>query len=444
MKRLIYIGIILSLLATLYAFKVAYLKDKGIKTIVIDAGHGGHDSGCLGKDSKEKHIALKIALELGAKIQAKFPSLKIVYTRKTDVFIPLHKRADIANKHNADLFISIHCNASDNHSVYGSETFVMGLHKNDANLAVAKRENDVILKEDDHEDHYDGFDPNSPMSHIIFQMFQNAYLAQSIHFASLIQDEFKKIGRKNRGVKQAGFLVLYKTYMPSVLIESGFLTNLGEEKLMNSKEGRFKITNAIYKAFVNFKLDIEKHSSPTNSNTEKATPIQDKTIKTTIQKTATSNVNKDLNKASNVQNDIIEKDTNKAEIKTNSVNQSKKSISSKKSNNTLNKDSSDNTSVKTVNTPPQIIFSVQVASSNTSLSMADEKFKNLTDVREVKISGQYKYLSGQFKNIKEALTWQVAIRNIGIKDAFLVAFNGNQAISLSEAKQMQQKSVREK
>ena len=175
MKRLIYTGIILSLLVTLYAFKVAYLKDKGIKTIVIDAGHGGHDSGCLGKDSKEKHIALKIALELGAKIQAKFPSLKIVYTRKTDVFIPLHKRADIANKHNADLFISIHCNASDNHSVYGSETFVMGLHKNDANLAVAKRENDVILKEDDHEDHYDGFDPNSPMSHIIFQMFQNAW-----------------------------------------------------------------------------------------------------------------------------------------------------------------------------------------------------------------------------------------------------------------------------
>jgi N-acetylmuramoyl-L-alanine amidase len=194
-----------------------------LKTVVIDAGHGGHDHGCSGSSNKEKTVALNLALKLGALIEKNYPDVKVVYTRKTDVFVELYERAAIANRNNADLFICIHCNANPSSSPSGTETYVMGLHKTEANLNVAKRENDVILMEDDYSQHYDGFDPNNPASHIIFSLNQHAFMEQSILFASSVEKYFKtNSNRSSRGVKQAGFLVLWKTAMPSVLIETGF------------------------------------------------------------------------------------------------------------------------------------------------------------------------------------------------------------------------------
>jgi len=229
--------------------------------VVIDAGHGGEDPGAVGKICKEKDITLAIALKVGKCIEENYPTVKVIYTRKTDVFVPLHERAEIANKNHADLFISIHANATKNPEVYGMETYAMGLHTNDKNLEVAKKENAVIIFEKDYTLHYEGYDPNSPESFIIFSLMQNTYLAQSLEFAGYVQRFAREIAERNdRGVKQAGFLVLWKTTMPSVLIEVGYITNPSEEKYMASEEGQFQIATAICKAFGDYKQKIESNS----------------------------------------------------------------------------------------------------------------------------------------------------------------------------------------
>ena len=254
-----------------------------IKTIVIDPGHGGHDHGCNGKTSKEKNIALGIALKLGQYIENTYPEISVVYTRKKDVFIPLYKRAEIANRHKADLFISIHCNSTPTRSaravkVRGTETFVLGLHRADDNLDVAKRENAVILMEKDYKENYGDFDPNSPEAHIMFSMYQGAYLDQSILLASKIEKQFvAHAKRSSRGVKQAGFLVLRETTMPSVLIESGFLTNATEEKYLSTADGQKAMAMSIFKAFKEYKTEVEdlmvlKSEAKSLHNTAKSVP----------------------------------------------------------------------------------------------------------------------------------------------------------------------------
>jgi N-acetylmuramoyl-L-alanine amidase len=230
-----------------------------IKTVVIDAGHGGKDPGTHGLVTKEKDIALKIALEVGKLIKSNIPGVKVVYTRSTDIFIPLNERANIANRNKADLFMSIHCNANANSkAIYGTETYVMGLHKSEDNLEVVNRENAVVLQEDNYEENYDGFDPNSPVANIVFSNYQNAFLENSLKFAQLVENQFKnKAGRKSRGVKQQGFIVLWKTTMPSVLIEAGYLTNKEEEAYLNTQQGRSYIASAIYRAFKEYKQAVE-------------------------------------------------------------------------------------------------------------------------------------------------------------------------------------------
>ena len=208
-----------------------------IKTVVIDPGHGGHDPGCLGPNSKEKHIALSVALKLGKKLKEHYPNMEVIYTRQTDKFVELHERAAIANRSDADVFICIHANAAVP-AAFGTETFVMGLHKSAGNLEVAKRENSAILMEDDYETNYNGFDPNSDEANIIFSLYQNTFLDQSILLAQNVQKEFADYaGRYNRGVKQAGLLVLWRTTMPAVLIEAGFITNNSEETYLLVQEG---------------------------------------------------------------------------------------------------------------------------------------------------------------------------------------------------------------
>lgn len=230
-----------------------------LRTVVIDAGHGGKDPGCMTRRNRESHIVLKIALDLGRKIKAEMPGVKVIYTRMSDKFIELAERSAIANRNKADLFISIHVNASPSSSrVYGTETYTMGLHKTNGNLEVAKRENAVILKESNYEENYKGFDPNSPLAHIMLANYQHAFMNSSINFAQKVERSFRKgADRTSHGVKQAGFLVLWRTTMPSVLVETGFLTNPEEERYLASGEGQQEVAEAIYQAFREYKHEVD-------------------------------------------------------------------------------------------------------------------------------------------------------------------------------------------
>lgn len=229
-------------------------------TVVLDAGHGGKDSGNLGagKKYKEKNVALKIVLAMGKELE-KHKDIRVLYTRKTDVFIDLYKRGEIANRANADLFVSVHCNA--HHSqASGTETFVLGLHGNEQNLEISKKENEVIFLEENYELNYEGFDINTPESMIGLTLMQEEYLEQSISLASMIQDNFRdKLKRKDRSVKQAAFIVLHQTYMPSVLVETGFLTNSNEGKYLNSANGQQALSKAIANAILEYKETFDEN-----------------------------------------------------------------------------------------------------------------------------------------------------------------------------------------
>ena len=241
-----------------------------LKTVVIDAGHGGKDPGAPGRIKDEKTIVLSIALKLGDYIETHFPDVKVIYTRTTDTLIPLYKRAEIANKNKADLFISIHINANEDSEAHGTETYFMGQHKTQSNLEVAKKENSAIFYEEDYTQTYQGFDPNSSESYIIFSLMQQHYLEQSVNFASYVQEKFQQNTKlKNRGVKRAGFLVLYKTAMPRVLIEAGFISNPQEEKYLNAETGQEKLAFSIFEAFKEYKKKIESSSVMLTQQSEK-------------------------------------------------------------------------------------------------------------------------------------------------------------------------------
>ena len=244
-------------------------KEGKIKTVVIDAGHGGKDPGAIGKKSKEKDITLSVAKKTGEYIKQHCPDVNVVYTRGGDTFVSLLRRAQIANEKNADLFISIHCNANASPQPSGVETFVMGEHRNAANLEVAKLENASILYEDNAEEDYGSFNPNSPEAYIMLNFFQSEYKNASLDFAEHIQNQLvKRVGRKDRGVQQAGFLVLYKTAMPSVLVEIGFLSNPNEENFLCSADGQTYIASAVVIAFRDYKVAYEKENTDIDTYTD--------------------------------------------------------------------------------------------------------------------------------------------------------------------------------
>ncbi|GAA4408666.1 hypothetical protein GCM10023187_30900 [Nibrella viscosa] len=230
-----------------------------LRTVVLDAGHGGKDPGAMGRNSREARINLQLALLIGQKIKSQHPDVRVIYTRTTDKFIELAERSSIANRNKADLFISIHCNANPHSSrVYGTETYTMGLHKTEGNLEVAKRENAVILQEANYQQTYKGFNPDSPLAHIMLANYQHAFMGSSINFAQKVERSFRtNADRLSNGVKQAGFLVLWRTTMPSVLIETGYLTNPTEEQYLISDTGQDQISTAIVKAFRQYKHEIE-------------------------------------------------------------------------------------------------------------------------------------------------------------------------------------------
>jgi len=233
-----------------------------VKVIVIDPGHGGVDPGCNGAgEIWEKEVTLAIGLKVGKLVEDSLKDVKVLYTRKTDKSLKLWERPNFANKYQADLFISIHCNANDNTKANGSETYFMGLHKTEGNLEVSKRENSVIKYESDYKDNarYGGFDPESPEGYIIFSMLQNAFLKQSFKFSTMVEEETNKKSKiHTKGVNQAGFLVLWKTAMPSVLIETGFLTNGADRSYLKSEEGQQIISEGIFRAIKNYKIQLEK------------------------------------------------------------------------------------------------------------------------------------------------------------------------------------------
>ncbi|NBC57516.1 MAG: N-acetylmuramoyl-L-alanine amidase [Bacteroidetes bacterium] len=245
--------------------------------VVIDAGHGGKDTGTTGFGIYEKDIVLAVALKVGEKLKA-YQDVEVIYTRKNDEFIGLNERAVIGNKAKADLFVSIHCNGVKSRSPYGSETFVLGLHRNQDNLEVAMKENQVIELEENYEEKYGGFDPNSPESYIGFSLMQEEYLDQSILLADYIQKNFtENLKRKNRGVKQAGFLVLRETYMPSVLVELGFLSNKNENKFLKSESGQSHLAKQISQAVINYKnaLHIENDNNYAGTGVAKNQDVSD-------------------------------------------------------------------------------------------------------------------------------------------------------------------------
>ncbi|MFP4472014.1 MAG: N-acetylmuramoyl-L-alanine amidase [Bacteroidales bacterium] len=261
-------------------FQSMHMFDK----IVIDPGHGGYDSGARGSKSKEKHITLAIGLMTGELIRKNLPDVEVIYTRTDDEFVELHRRAKIANENAADLFISIHCNSNTSSKPYGAETYVMGLHKTQENLEVAKAENAAILMEEDYDEQYGGFNPNLDEDYIMLNMFQSANIQQSLDFSLVAQNKLSSVGgMHNRGVRQAGFVVLYLTTMPGVLIETGFLSNAAEEEYLMKKENQQRIAQSIYEAVADYKRSREiqkvKIPEPEPDDSAQAKPEPVKTFR---------------------------------------------------------------------------------------------------------------------------------------------------------------------
>lgn len=373
-----------------------------IRTVVIDPGHGGHDSGCLGSSSQEKHVALAVSLKLGALIEKHFPDVKVIYTRKTDVFIELHERAAIANRNRADLFICIHCNSGPS-AAFGAETYVMGLHKTADNLTVAKRENSAILLEKDYQNNYDGFDPNSPEANIIFSLYQNTFLHQSLHFASLVQERFEKnSGRFNRGVRQAGFLVLFRTAMPSVLIELGFLTNRSDEQFLAGDRGQDSLAESLLSAFREYKADTERKAGGSDEPVVQTPKPDNKPAEPLPAVRATTNAS-------------VPVDEKTTDIQIVNIDESKDKLPE----------------------TGRVFFTIQVGAAPNAAVGEDARFKKIADIRKIiGDDGMTRFFTGTFTSMEETRTSLNQLREMGFKDAFVCAFEGARRISVTEASQL--------
>ena len=387
---------LLFMLITFVALPVSAQKDGKTFKVVIDAGHGGKDPGCLGSYTKEKDVALNIAIKTGKLISENCPNVKVIYTRSTDVFVELYRRAKIANDNHADLFISFHCNASENKTAHGIDTWVMGLHKSDANLAVARAENSAMLKEKDYEQNYGGFNPNSPESAVMFSLYSTAYLNNSILLADKVQKNLIATTHlRDRGVNQAGYWVLWAVSMPSILIEMGFLTNPTEEKFLSEEKNKKSIADAIYRAFVSY------YSQVTGNKVDAPDVV--------ISDSKPS-----------------ESNNNKTETHDNSNNNLPDNQSDKKEN------GQETAVTKTAADPNGIRFMVQFMALPEKVSLNDKRFNNLPNVNRYYENGLWKYTAGNettLQSVKEIL----ADVKKKYPDAFIIAFKGETKIPVSEA-----------
>lgn len=340
--------------------------------VVLDAGHGGKDVGALGNKVREKDVNLAVALKLGKMIESKMKDVEVIYTRSTDKYLTLQERAQIANKSKGNLFISLHCNSLDKRNkkrktIQGASTYTLGLHKSDDNLEVAMRENAVIALEKDYAVTYQGFDPNSTESYIIFEISQNVHMDQSVDFASRVQREFvSTAGRTDRGVKQAGFLVLARTSMPAVLVELDFICNPTQEKFLGSESGQTKLAKAIYKAFYDYKMSVDNKIAAVSKN-------ESQVIENT----------KDVTDHS----EIVEK--------------------------------------KNLETPAEsneVVYKIQFMASVEDIESNDTRMKGLSPIDKYKEQGLYKYTYGAVSSQKEAQKLLKQVKK-KFKGAFIVEFN---------------------
>ena len=407
MKRTIsqaYLFSIILFFVIIFPFQYAQAKQF---TIVIDAGHGGKDAGAIGKFSKEKDLNLAVSLLFGSMIEKNNPDVKIVYTRKSDIFPTLQERADIVNKHNADVFFCIHTNANKNKSARGTETYTLNVSgaRNKGNLEVAMRENSVMMLEDDYKSRYQGFDPGSIDSYIMFDFMQNKYIDKSVQLASTIQNQFTRIGRFNRGVMQADFWVLYKSACPSVLIEMGFISNRDEEIYLNSDEGQSQIATCIYKAFLEYKKDYDKKSG---------------------KKTISSNKDE-------IDRDEQQPEKEKYTESTNAITQSSVDTTNKTSDRanlaTAKQQATNKDNTKETIEKNKTIYKVQIIASKVKLSKKSSELKGLEDVDYYYDNGLYKYTYGNCSTQKEALELRKKIAK-KFPNGFVVAFKNDKRIEI--------------
>jgi N-acetylmuramoyl-L-alanine amidase len=374
----------LSVLTILFTVNVAVSQSKF--KVALDAGHGAHDFGAVHHGYIEKNIALAVTLKVG-KILEKKSDIDVVYTRKTDVFIDLIERANIANRANANVFVSIHCNANKNTTPDGTETYVMGMSKNASNLEAARKENKVVLLEKDYEQKYKGFDPKSPESFMGMTIMQEEYLDNSISLAGSIQKEFMRAGKKSRGVKQAPFMVLHKAYMPRVLIEMGFISNVKEGAELNSEEGQDKIAQAIANAIIDYKKENFDGEEPTVKPSQKMEEVEVKspsTISTTKPISETKPVE---TKPTEIKNDL----------------------------------------------PSGVVFKVQLSASGTKLDLIPSNFNGLSPISVLTEGNLYKYMYGQTSSYDEAKRLMQEARSKGYSSAFVIAFKNGKKVSVQEA-----------
>lgn len=349
-------------------------------TIVIDAGHGGHDAGAVGSFSKEKNINLRHATLLGDMIKERNPEIKVIYTRDKDIFIELNERARIANRNKADLFVSIHTNSSKNKNATGIEVFSLGVSRNKENMDVAMLENSVILLEEDHESKYQGFDPNSTDSYIMFEFMKDQYMERSIECADFVQSNLVDAsGRTDRGVRQAGFLVLRATAMPSILIELGFISNREEEKALNNDDQQIANAESIYKGLMAYIHNLEKKGAHATD----VVPVQDSVI------------TQELAPAAPVAPTIVA------------------------------------TPAVVTAEPSKVIYKIQILVSSTKRNPGDAVFKGYSGVEEVKEASTYKYFIGASEDYDNV----VKLRESAKKDftgAFIVAYKNGVRVNVKE------------
>ena len=356
--------------------------------VTLDAGHGAHDFGAVYEGRIEKNIALAVVLKVGKILEAT-PQIAVNYTRKTDVFIDLIERANIANRFNANIFVSIHCNANRNTAADGTETYVMGLSKVASNLEAAKKENSVITLEKDYKQKYEGFDPNSPETMIGMTLMQEEYLDNSISLASRVQDAFSDLGKKSRGegVKQAPFMVLHKAYMPRVLIEMGFISNTAEGNVLNSEEGQNEIARAIAKAIISYKKEYYGNGEVEILEERPSQKINEKPIKDTA-----------------------------IPVQPRSTSQSGESISSKKDVDNSN-----------------AVFEVQLSASSKRMDLIPRNFNGLKNISVTYENKLYKYMYGETADYNEAKEQLKEAKEKGYNSAFLIAFKNGEKINIQEA-----------
>ena len=369
---------------TLLCCQISFSQSNKFK-VTLDAGHGDHDFGAVYNGHIEKNITLALVLKIG-KILEKTSGIEVIYTRKTDKFIDLVERANIANRADANIFVSIHCNANKNTLADGTETYVMGMSKNASNLEAAKRENSVITLEKDYKNKYEGYDPKNPESMLGMTIMQEEFIENSISLAGKVQDKFVALGKKSRGggVKQAPYMVLHKAYMPRVLIETGFISNPTEGAKLDSDEGQDEVAQAIAEAIIGYKkdnFDGGTYQEPTEKPSDR---VEEVTIKKA-----------DTNKKSD---SVVKKvEENPAEIKNG------------------------------------IIFKVQLSASTKKVTLVSSNFKGLKNITSAKDNAIYKYMYGETSDYESAKKLLQEAKSKGYSSAFLIAFKNGKSISVKDA-----------